>query len=327
MTRQHSYGFEWNDTGYEIGTTYLGTPAIVASPVKTGTYALELSNGDEVGYPVGGATRNYLGFHFYVNQVVVGSKFLEFWSDTGELLYLAVAIGGYIGIYRGSTQLALSSRTIDTGGWYHIQVDYYPDESAGVCTVRVDGSEWVTYTGDTRDTTGTYSVVRLVNSSAGGYSHYYDNFVMNSSAGSYDNSWPGIVELEELKVDGAGDATELTASSGANYTCVDESPPNVADYVYSATNALRDLYTVSNNLSGGEDLGTLSVIHISRVTDGSGDLAATIKAGSTEDDGDTIAMTGNFAMYLESWPLNPDDSDAWEKTDIDSLQIGIETKA
>ncbi|GAI20025.1 unnamed protein product, partial [marine sediment metagenome] len=33
-----------------------------------------------------------------------------------------------------------------------------------------------------------------------------------------------------------------------------------------------------------------------------------------------------WGNYSEEWPLNPDDSEAWEWTDIDALQIGIALK-
>lgn len=327
MSRRHTIGFELNDTAYETGVTYLGSPAIVGSPARTGSYALELTSQERIGYGVSGATEIYMGVGLYLNTIAQTYNVIEFWSTSADLFYIKVAIGGAIQAIRGSTVLATSVNTLTTGGWNYIEVYYYPDNSAGVCTVRVNGAEWLTCSGDTRNNDNIMAAVRLVNTTPIGVNVQFDDLVINDTDGSVNNSWTGQQKLYLAIPNASGDATDLTASAGNNWEAVNEAPPDTSSYVYSSTATEKDLYNVDDPLAGTETLGSVTVNIVAKLDSGSGNLATTIKAGTTEDDGADIALTENWTWYQQTWNVNPDDSAAWEPADIDALQIGVEIKA
>jgi len=52
-----------------------------------------------------------------------------------------------------------------------------------------------------------------------------------------------------------------------------------------------------------------------------------LKSNSTVTDGTEIELTSSFTEYSEQWNNNPADSQAWEKADINNLQIGVALKA
>jgi len=327
MVRRVTIGYEMNDTTYETGVTYQGSPAIVASPVRTGSYALELASQELIGYGVSGATAVYMGVGVYLNNIAGVYDILQFWSSSAELFAIQVAIGGALQAVRGNTVMATSTSTISTGGWYYIEVYYLPDNSAGVATIRVNGAEWLTASGDTQDNDDPFTVVRLVNTTAVGVNVEFDDLVINDTSGAVNISWPGQQKLYLATVNGDGDTTDLTPSAGDNYAAVDEIPPNTADYVYSDTATDIDLYDITDPLAGTETLGSVVVNYVAKLDSGSGNIAATVKAGGTEDDGTTEGLTEAWLLYQATWDVNPDDAGAWTPADIDGLQIGIEIKA
>jgi hypothetical protein len=325
MARVITTGFETNDTTYDF-ETISGTPAIDNSPVRTGSYSLELRSSERVGWNVGTPTKVFVGVAFYLDTTANGTDMVDFFSGSGHLFKVGIGIGGNIVFLRGlSTVVATSSNACSAGGWYYMEIEYYPDQSAGTCTVRINGAEWLTFTGDTQDAAGTFNVVRLVASASTTVN--YDDLVINDDTGSDNNTWPGQCRLYLATVNGAGDATDLTASAGNNYECVDETPPSTSDYVYSSTATDRDLYDITDPLAGTETLGSVTIQIVAKLDSGSGNLATTLKAGTTEDDGDDITLTETWTRYEQTWAENPDDSAAWEPADIDDLQIGVEVKA
>jgi hypothetical protein len=326
MSRLHTIGYEMNDTNFETGVTYAGTPVIGGSPVRTGSYALQMTYQDIIGYNVSGATRIYMGFGFYDNSVTSALDIVAFWSTTGALAKITVGVGGALEIYRGTSLLATSSNVVTTGGWHYIELDYYPDQASGVVTIRVNGAEWATVTADTMDNANALATVRF-SCPASGMSYSIDDLIINSSAGAANNTWPGQQKLYLALPNAAGDSTDLTPSTGANYAAVDEIPPATADYVSSATATDYDLYNITDPLAGTETISSVVINIVAKLDSGTGDIAATLKAGATEADGADIALTEAWALYQTIWNTNPDDSAAWAPTDIDGLQIGVEVKA
>lgn len=144
------------------------------------------------------------------------------------------------------------------------------------------------------------------------------------------------VQTTVFRPNAAGDLTELTASAGNNYACVDETPANDdTDYVYHAAGTpevtLTDLYNIPNHTS---ETGTINFIEIftrtrwnSYSTNETKYHRQTLKIGGTEYPRSTFyASTSGY--YNRSWiqTVNPDTSVAWTWTDIDNLQIGLDIK-
>ena len=135
-----------------------------------------------------------------------------------------------------------------------------------------------------------------------------------------------------LRPDGAGDDTNWTPNTGANYAAVDE-VENDADTTYVARDGTEvdDLYAIATDAAlTGATISNVRVYASSKyVESGAGVLSTSptlklgVKSGGTEywDAGDTI--TSSYADYYQDWATNPADSAAWEKADIDALQVGI----
>lgn len=135
---------------------------------------------------------------------------------------------------------------------------------------------------------------------------------------------------ETLLPNAAGDLTQLTASSGANYQCVDEATPNTTDYVINNTNSAKtDLYNVASptNITASSTINAITVTIRSLHTTAAD--AHTFKAAIKEN-GVTTKGAGNTSVqdvwtsWTEVWATRPSDAGAWTYDDLVALQIGVE---
>ena len=127
----------------------------------------------------------------------------------------------------------------------------------------------------------------------------------------------------------AGDVTCMTPSTGANYACVDDVPPNTTDYVQSNVAGTKDLYNLTTvTQAAGETVkGVMAWGAFLQVTQGNqiqGKVG--IKTGGTEQWGAAKDLTYNaWKAVLKSFgSLNPTTGLAWTQADIDALQVGVQ---
>jgi hypothetical protein len=138
---------------------------------------------------------------------------------------------------------------------------------------------------------------------------------------------------ETLRPNAAGDETALSPypnSGEANWEDVDEETPDEGDTrVYkTGTSYTRDLYNLPSHSVGS---GTINFIKIyfrcQRPGSGTSCRAEpSLKSDGVVTDGTEVTLTSSYTTYSEQWSTNPADSQPWEWTDIDALQIGVRLK-
>lgn len=132
-------------------------------------------------------------------------------------------------------------------------------------------------------------------------------------------------DQNNLRPNAAGADTELTASTGDNYTCVDEVTASDADYVETSATATlqRDLYNVTASWGSG----TISKVTVkARCKEDSetvGLCELSVRSGSTTDEGTQQSLTTSWAVYSSDWTTNPDTGDPWTWAEIPALQVGV----
>lgn len=202
---------------------------------------------------------------------------------------------------------------------YLIEVYFKMADSGGRLVLKVDGVTDIDFTGDTKPGADTQfnkvSLGKRANDSYG----YFDNFIMDNTA------WIGDTKIQALVPTGVGAATGWTPSAGSNYACVDERPPNDADYVSINAVDTTDTYA-TGNMSGS--IGSIKCVQVQSRTkyDGSPtptNLKLVVRSGGTDYfSGDNLVpATAKSFPYL--WENNPADSAAWEEADINTMEIGV----
>lgn len=155
---------------------------------------------------------------------------------------------GYLRFYRGDSATLLATTPNNLYGMYTthlIEVYVKIHGSTGVCTLRINGVQVLTYTGNTQpgsDTTIDGVRIEQMNS----YGGWIDDVVINSASGSTSNTWPSGAKMFFLVPTGAGANTNWTPSTGSNYACVDEKPPVMTDYIKTNANDIEDTYAMGD---------------------------------------------------------------------------------
>ena len=123
---------------------------------------------------------------------------------------------------------------------------------------------------------------------------------------------------------GAGDVTQFTPSSGANYTCVNENPPDDdASYVEASASGTKDLYTYSS-VTGGGAIHGVQIFTEARATDaGSVSLKTLAKSNGVESDdaGQAVATMG-YLTYRRIMETDPS-GNPWTQTSLNAAQFGV----
>ena len=222
------------------------------------------------------------------------------------------------------TVLATGSKNLSIGSTYLIEVYIKLADSGGRFVVKVDGITDIDFTGDTKTDANTqFDVVRLGFGPVAGLftNAYFDNFIMD------DADWVGDTKIQAVVPTGAGNSTGWTPSAGANWECVDETPPNDADYVSVNAIDTTDTYATENLA------GTISNVKCVQVqarvkTDGAPtptNLKLVTRSGGTDYlSGDNLVPVAEKSFsYL--WENNPADAAAWEEADVNAMEVGIKS--
>ncbi len=295
----------------------------------TGRYAT-LAGSDYLLYSLSSAVSQvFLGF-------AVGStshdtnlrEHISIWGDTQATQHLSVGLrAGAIELRRGTvggTLLGTYTTVINNSTFYYLEVSATIADSGGTCIVRYNGQTVINYTGDTKNggTNTTIDGIRLV---SGGFTTWYDDVYLCDSSGSAPhNTFLGDTRVQTIVPDGAGTSTQFTASSGSNYTTVDELPYSATDYVYSTTSGHRDTYTLGNLSSVTTIFGVQNNV-IAKKTDTSAlSLKPALKSSSTLVYGSTVALGTADANIRDIRMVDPDTSAAWTQSGVNALESGFE---
>jgi len=325
--------------GFEAGSvdvcdSYYDDASVSDAHARTGTYALHTSSGDYALFDLGsGKTEIYLGVGVYITGGQYSYTLVEL-IDTGGTSQLSFAVedtNQIFKVYRGDVNdtLIASGGLIPLNHWQYIEAHVVIHDTSGICTVKVNGSQIINFSGDTNNGGASdIKVIRLGTNTGSIPSYadvYFDDLVVNDTTGSYNNSWTGRGGIELLSPNGAGTSTDLTASAGSNYECVDEQPPDDdTTYVYGSTQDDHDGYTLTNTTQTGTVEAIKWFAYAKTTAAGSDAIKRHLRINGTDYNGASdLNLTTDYAYYKEILEENPDDSAAFETADLDAMEAGV----
>jgi len=326
MTRIFTEGFEMGDDtfwDYKSGDT-------TNSRARTGIYS----------YHMGNSKKNFTALtEFYFRQGMYRAEmhdntYICFRTSTVETL----ATVRFTNDYSGKIELRIGTSTVATS------VAVYPystwdlmeiylkiaDTPNGIFTVKMNGIEAVTYTGDTKLS---YTYVDNFDYFVNNSNWWLDDLAMNDTNGIVDNSWCGNGYIEKLTPNANGDVNQFTGNDGNqtdNYLLVDEAVPD-GDTTYTSGSEAgqQDMYGVSDFSGAGKSIKRIWAE--ARVKDFSYS-AKKVKIGYNTSG--SIVLSGSAAI-AGTWGLlkgeealtNISASAAWTEADLDAIQFVIESQA
>ena len=294
-----------------------------------GDYCLDLNSGSEyIQKDIVANDEMYFAFLYRPTHTVYSEQMLSVYNGGTPLAHIArTATSGLIGAKLSSTtQVAIGTKVLAINTTYLIEVHIKIADSGGRIEVKVDGVQDIDYTGDTKPGADTqFDKVRL---GVGPYAiwtttAYFDNFIAD------DADWIGDTKIQAISPSGAGNSSGWTASAGSNFECVDEIPASDTDYV--SINAVDTVDTyVAQALSGSIDSIKCVQMQSRTRTEGSPtptQLQLVARAGGSNyfSASETVPVAEKGLYNL--WELNPDDSAAWEASDVNSMEMGIKSIA
>jgi hypothetical protein len=252
-----------------------------------------------------------------------------------KLIYLGTATGKFA-IWRGDdTSLAIGTAVIPADTWCWVWGYIKVHDSAGVIRLKINGVTDIATTGslDTRSDSGAGgdTVDRIVwgNDS----NHNFDDMYVLDATGTTNNGDDidiGEVTIPYIVPDSAGDTTGMTrggADSGANWSQVEEIPPNDAtDYVEHATSGTLDLYNLTTVAGMGTVKGVAVRNRSKKSAAGSKNMRSLLKSGGTVSNGPDLALSTSWESFVRNLRKNPVTSADFTTGEIDALQIGQEAR-
>jgi hypothetical protein len=337
MTRLLTDGAESGDAT-RVSASGTGTIQVISSQKRTGTYSYRTSNETGVGNSfyfytlVSSPTEWYLRFAWRAEQATTGYM-LRFMTagggESGSLRVAAYGVAANFTVYDGTTLRATSSNVAMNHLEWHVYEVHYKHAASpnGVIQLKFDGNQIINFSGAVNAQASIGRIDLYTTGTQNSYSDY-DDFALNDTAGGVDNTWCGDGGvLAALVPNGAGNYTQLVASAGNAYQCVDEVPSNGdTDYVSSSTLDEKSTYTMSNvaGVPAGASIPRVWVELSARKTVAVADNIATfLRSGSTDAQGSDQALSTSYARYKSAEYLtDPADSAAWTTTKVDALEAG-----
>jgi hypothetical protein len=331
MTRILTEGFEMGDLVGMSG----GANCVVSSAQKrTGNYAAYCPDASDshLNVPLPQTvTEAYIRFAAYITDFGSTQELLRVYSGSGNLHLTLNASGSGLRLERYADEfLANGSTALQTNTWYVFEARVIINDTTGVFQLRIDGgpSLDIDYTGDTRGTAGSADIrtFRFM-----GYlqNHgYIDDIAVNDTAGSTDNSWPGLGGVIYLPASADGSPNEWTCSTGSDhYALVDDVPADGdTTYLYTSTDAKVEEFDVAD--TAFDDVPViLRVWPEARVRRVDADSLATVQlgvtSGATTDYSDDLEPLTSYTKRIigDVHTVNPATSQAWTVDELDAVKV------
>jgi len=306
-------GFEENNNGAYPNGPFGGTRG-------TGTRFL---------YTLGtNSTVSYGGCHFQFNDTDEYS--IEFRDNSTVQCYIRVYGLGVanttIYVYRGNGTLlgSISGLTMWASTWYWLEWQINMSAS-GAFKIWFGPSLVLTGSGNTIMTANSYYNTIFENH-AGYRNVFFDNlYVFDNSGPAPTNNNIGEIRVVALFPSAAGDSTQFTPSTGANYACVDETYSNGdTDYVYGAVAPLKDLYQISNISGTPLYIYALTVKTFAKRDDTEAHtISSVLKSGTVESNGATRTPSSAYEMFTDYYSADPNTGLPWTLSAANAVQAGV----
>lgn len=273
----------------------------------------------------------YLGFAVrFPNGLPNGN----FWSlcGVGDLdriqVDVRVSSTGTLRLTRDGTVLVDSTQALMASAWNYVELKVVVNGTTGIAEVRVNGTVWATYTGNTQATANAYAnqVYLGCRFYTGGWQlALYDDCYICDGAGTANNTYLGDVAVKTLLPNGVGGSAQFVATGAAtNWQAVSEASFDAdTSYVSSSTVGQTDTYALADLPANVTTVVGLQVTAMARKTDaGPRQLGAVVRPAATDYAGANKDLAGSYLAVTTVFEQNPATAAAWTLADVNGLAAG-----
>ena len=344
FTRYIQAGAEFNDINelsqYSTSTYGSVDQATSSTKANSGTYSFRCgSTSDRPRGITFSATKTYMSGNVWFNHNGLNSSNEEaaifvipttfatetvvYWKNSNDTLVLKV--NGSTVATTGATATGISVTDV----WFQAGVFYKADASAGVITFYLNGIAVLSYSGNTGTSVSGLYFGGSHNTSAWNNYCYFDDFYVDTSNSAESNTAPSGLKFLFCNPTAAGYVSGWTSSSGgANYTNVDERPPNSdTDYNSIAVDNTIDSYVMSDiTLPSGFSVQAVIPTVYAKKTSGASDdeIKLGTRLASTNSLGAAQNLSTAYAYLFERQTTDPSGG-SWSESDVNSAEFIIES--
>lgn len=256
---------------------------------------------------------------------------VRFYDTAGDVqASVVVQTNGTIRLYRGTTNtsLAISDLSFNLNTWYYLEVKINIADSGGLFEARVNEQVWVTFTGDTKQTSivGASRVI-LYGRAA---DNAIDDLYICDGTGSSNNDYLGDCRVDTIYPNGTGAHSDFAPQgSGTNWENVDETLMDEdSSYNHSNTIGNKDSFAFTNLPAiTGTIFGVQACLGTRKDDAGVRVVRPLTRIDGTDYEGGDQYLPSSFIFTRHIWEQNPDTSSAWVQADIDDAEFGYKIQS
>jgi hypothetical protein len=232
-------------------------------------------------------------------------------------------------LYLGAHCWRQSTNSLPILSWNFIEAKLTIADSGGTFEVRVNESVWVTFTGDTKQSSTQSTAVRIQIYGRGSDNAIDDLYICDGT-GSTNNNYLGDVRVDTVRPIGAGNYAELSRQgSASNWDNVDDTIiDSDSSYNFSNTVGQRDTLDCGNLPSiTGSIFGVQLNIAARKDDAGSRTLRSLTRVSSTDYEGASQNVGTDYRVYRQILEQNPNTAAAWTESQINTAEFGYKVQA
>lgn len=256
--------------------------------------------------------------HFGFYPYALGYKICDVSLSGIEQCSLWSTADGRIQLKKNTTVLDESDPAILTNNVWHWLSFKVRAAVSGAAQVKINDSDVLPYSGNTSGINEGITGISL------GYGRFSD-FILLNTLGTVNTDFLTDRGVVYLAPNAAGTYSQLTPSTGNNYECIDESPPDTDDYVSSGTSSSLDTYNFPD-LEGTPDIAGVQLVAYAKKDNMGARKARFVMLTDGVDPvySDDIVLSDTVKFFRHIQELNPDTETAWGVSDFNDFEFGIQ---
>jgi hypothetical protein len=249
-------------------------------------------------------------------------------TSTQVDLRMAGTNGKDLQVTRNGTQIGYANDVFPLNVWVWLSIRLVVHATTGVVEVRDGaGNTILNLTNvNTKNTANAY-VNNIFLGNGNPLRAFDDVFIMDTSGANFNGHLTERA-IRTLFPNADGSVLQWTANGAANrWDCVDEQTPDEdTTYISSDTPGQINLSALSDMAGNESGIEAVIVQHRSRKDDtGARSVRSLVRTGGANYTGTTSSLASSYAHYASIWLTNPNTGSAWTRTEIDALEVGVET--
>lgn len=224
-----------------------------------------------------------------------------------------------------NTTIATSDALLLNGSWHYLEAKITIGSSNGALTTYVDGTQDIVVTDKNFGTTN-IGGIQLMSTASDNPVYFDDLYALDTSGPAPWNDFLGDCRVETLVPTDAGNSTNWTPNTGANYAAVDEMSGTYHDsdttYVESDTVNQIDTYTLGNLSTTTGRIYAVQTNLVAKKTDaGLRQIAPVIRYSGLDYSGSTATLATDYLAYSQIWQQDPTSSN-WSVSKVNNIEVG-----